>query len=155
MPLQVDLKSSLSIGELAQRAGLRASAIRYYESIGLLPPAARQGGRRVYDGQALERLRRIALAQQVGFSLDEVKLLEQGLEREEPAPQRWRRLAAVKLRDVDAQLARLREMRTLLHEALSCQCTSMAACPLLARQGPRPRAASAERKRVPPRGRRS
>lgn len=139
MPLQVDLKSSLSIGELAQRVGLRTSAIRYYEEIGLLPAAERHGGRRVYDADSVERLRRIRLAQEAGFSLEEVKLLERGLDAAESAPQRWRRLAAEKLREVDAQLQRLRDMRALLHDALRCECTSMRACPLLERRTGAPR----------------
>lgn len=132
MPLQVDLKSSRSIGQLAQAAGLRTSAIRYYEEIGLLPPPERQGSRRVYGAEALEQLKRIALAQAAGFSLEEVKLLERGLSDGEPVPQRWRRLAARKLGEVDAQIARLRKMRDLLHRALHCECTSMRTCPLLA-----------------------
>jgi MerR family redox-sensitive transcriptional activator SoxR len=150
MPLQVDLKSSLSIGELAQAARVRASAIRYYEDIGLLPVAERQGGRRVYGREALERLRRIALAQAAGFSLEEVKLLERGLEEGESAPQRWRRLAALKLREVDAQLERLRQVRALLHQALRCECTAMGACPLVAEERPK---ATAARRAAPPRAR--
>ncbi|PTL75755.1 MerR family transcriptional regulator [Vitiosangium sp. GDMCC 1.1324] len=151
MPLQVDLKSSLSIGQLAQAAGLRTSAIRYYEEIGLLPAPERQGSRRVYGAEALEQLKRIALAQAAGFSLQEVKLLERGLGDGEPAPQRWRRLAARKLSEVDAQIARLRRMRALLHRALHCECTSMRACPLLAQGDADTRASVRAPRRIPSR----
>lgn len=151
MPLQVDLKSSLSVGQLAQQAGLRASAIRYYESIGLLPPAERRSGRRVYGPEALAQLQRIALAQSAGFSLEETKLLERGLQAEADAPARWRKLAALKLREVDAQLARLQQMRALLHDALRCPCTSMRTCPLLERTRPAPRRVPPGARRVPPR----
>jgi MerR family transcriptional regulator, redox-sensitive transcriptional activator SoxR len=139
------------LGQLAQRAGLRASAIRYYESIGLLPPAERRSGRRVYGAEALARLQRVALAQSAGFSLEETRLMERGLEQGEDAPARWRRMAALKLREVDAQLARLRQMRALLHDAARCRCTSMGACPLLGRERPAPHRVARGARRVPPR----
>ena len=63
----------LAIGEVAQRAGVRPSTIRYYESIGLLPPPARVNGRRRYDAAVLERLRIVRTAQEVGFTLDEIR----------------------------------------------------------------------------------
>lgn len=133
MPLEADFKSSVSIGELARRAGVSASAIRYYERIGLLPRAERRSGRRVYGAEALERLRRIQLAQSSGFLLDEIKSLERGLKKEGPRPESWRKLAEAKLKEVDEQVSKLNEMRALLHETLKCQCDSLASCPILLR----------------------
>jgi MerR family transcriptional regulator, redox-sensitive transcriptional activator SoxR len=118
---------------LARRAGIAASAIRYYERIGLLPKAERVSGRRVYTAETLERLRRIHLAQRAGFQLDEIRLLERGLHKEGPRPETWRKLAAAKLKEVDEQVQKLTEMRALLHETLRCQCDSLAACPILLR----------------------
>ena len=63
----------LTIGQVASRTGLRASAIRYYESRGLLPKASRIGGKRVYEGLVLERLAIIELAKTAGFHLDEIR----------------------------------------------------------------------------------
>ncbi len=59
----------LTIGQVALKAGLRASAIRYYEAQGLLPPAPRHGGKRVYDASILVRLSAIDLAKTAGFTL--------------------------------------------------------------------------------------
>lgn len=67
--------TSVPIGEIARRAGLRTSAVRYYERIGLLRPAPRAGGQRRYDPSALHRLSAIRLAQRAGFSLEEIKRL--------------------------------------------------------------------------------
>lgn len=133
VPLQADFKSRISIGELARRAGIRASAIRYYESIGLLPRPDRASGRRVYRDDALDRLRRIQLAQASGFQLDEIRALDKGLGKEGPKPETWRKLAASKLKEVDAQIRQLNDLRALLHETLKCPCASLAACPLLER----------------------
>jgi MerR family redox-sensitive transcriptional activator SoxR len=133
VPLQADLKSRISIGELARQAGIRASAIRYYESIGLLPRPERASGRRVYRQDTLERLRRIQLAQESGFQLGEIRSLEKGLDKEGPKPESWRRLAASKLKEVDEQICRLMDLRALLHETLKCECSSLGSCPLLER----------------------
>ncbi len=62
---------SLTIGEAAARAGIRASAIRYYERVGLIPPPERVSGRRRYEEGIVRRLELIAVAKEAGFSLDE------------------------------------------------------------------------------------
>ncbi len=66
-------EATLTIGEVAQRAGLRASAIRYYEDIGVLPvPERVYGGHRRYSERVFQRLAFIQLAQQAGFSMAEI-----------------------------------------------------------------------------------
>ncbi len=65
----------LTIGEVAERAGLRTSALRYYEEAGLLEPTTRVSGQRRYDESALERLTVIQFCQQLGFTLAEIRLL--------------------------------------------------------------------------------
>ena len=69
----------LLIGEVAQRSGIKPSAIRYYESVGLLPEPARRSGRRVYDNDVLDHLTFIRFAQMAGFGISEIKGLVSGL----------------------------------------------------------------------------
>jgi MerR family redox-sensitive transcriptional activator SoxR len=71
-----------SIGEVAKRAGIRASAIRYYESAGVLPAPQRVNGHRRYDSEVLDRLAVIQIAQQAGFTVAEIRTLFNGFTRE-------------------------------------------------------------------------
>ena len=83
----------MQISELARQAGLRASAIRFYERIGLLPPARRVSGQRRYDHGVLSRLAVIERARQSGFTLDEARRLFSGFREGVPPSERWRKLA--------------------------------------------------------------
>jgi DNA-binding transcriptional MerR regulator len=115
---------TMTIGELATRTGLAPSAIRYYERRGLLPAPARGSGWRRYDTETLSWLAVIELAKRTGFTLDEIAVLLDAARTgssSEPA-QTWQQLAATKLTEIDAQLARLQQMRALLGEALRCSC---------------------------------
>jgi DNA-binding transcriptional MerR regulator len=67
--------ATLTIGQVAHRAGLKTSAIRYYESVGLLPEARRESGQRRYGDDTLRRLQVIDVAKRAGFSLDEARVL--------------------------------------------------------------------------------
>jgi len=71
----------LSIGEVARQAGIRASAIRYYEQAGLLPAPRRRGGQRRYEPDVVDRLALIAFAQQAGFTISEIRTLFRGVRR--------------------------------------------------------------------------
>jgi len=113
----------MQIGELARRVGIQASAVRYYESIGLLEPASRVRGRRVFNQDALERLAVIGFAKQLGFTLTEVRELFGGFR-----VSRWKPLALRKLSDLDAMTSRIQIMRTLLHKAVRCGCVDVEAC---------------------------
>src|SRR5687767_1059390 len=104
----------MTIGEVARAAGLRPSALRYYESIGLLPRAERVRGRRVYAADTVERLRVITVAQRLGFDLDEIAVLLRGLGRGRETRATWRRMVARKIADVDALLREARTMRGFL-----------------------------------------
>ena len=66
---------NLAIGEIAQKAGIAASAIRYYEQIGLLPPAKRISGKRRYDLSILQKIRLIQLAKDAGLTIEEIQTL--------------------------------------------------------------------------------
>ena len=115
----------LSIGEVARRTGLRASALRYYEEAGLISPAARVGGRRHYEPSVLDRLGVIACAQEAGFTIAEVRELLAG---EGEPPERWRALAERKLREVDGIIERALAMRRMLEECIRCDCVALDQC---------------------------
>lgn len=118
----------LSIGEVARQAGIRASAIRYYEQAGLLPPPRRTSGQRRYDPAILDRLALIHFAQQAGFTIGEIRTLFEGFEEETPISLRWQTLARDKLEEVDALMDRAQRMRTLLGRALACGCLRVEDC---------------------------
>jgi|GraSoiStandDraft_41_1057321.scaffolds.fasta_scaffold669927_4 MerR family redox-sensitive transcriptional activator SoxR len=124
---------NLSIGEVADRAGLNPSAIRYYERIGLLPDPQRVSGQRRYDESVLGRLAVIDFAQQAGFTLAETRTLMSGFSAKVPPSARWRSLAQRKLPEVEDLIARANGMKRLLEEGLECECLSLEECgPLLA-----------------------
>jgi MerR family redox-sensitive transcriptional activator SoxR len=94
----------MRIGEVARRAGVRVSRIRYYEEVGVLPEAERVSGQRRYDDRVLRRLAVIDVAQRAGLSLDEIRaLLEHG---DDPMSARLRELAGRRLPEVDALIDR-------------------------------------------------
>jgi MerR family transcriptional regulator, redox-sensitive transcriptional activator SoxR len=121
-------EAGLAIGEVARRAGVRASALRYYESVGLLKAPRRAGGRRVYGDEVFDTLRIVRLARAAGFSLVEIRRLLHGFEQGTPASQRWRSLAEGKLRDVAVQIEHARRMQALLEALLSCECGELVDC---------------------------
>lgn len=121
----------LTIGEVAKRTGLRASALRYYEEVGVLPPATRVGGQRRYDEAVLARLAVIRLAQEVGFSVAEIRALVDGFDTAGIAPERWQEMARYKLADVDALLRRAERMKRLLEASLECGCLTLDTCQLV------------------------
>jgi MerR family redox-sensitive transcriptional activator SoxR len=120
---------ALPIGEIARRAGLRPSAVRYYERVGLLRPAPRAGGQRRYDFSALHRLSAIRLAQRAGFSLDEIKRLFEAERR--PGGAGWRALVENKLQEVRARIDEAQMMERMLLESLECGCEAFDECPLV------------------------
>jgi MerR family redox-sensitive transcriptional activator SoxR len=119
----------LTISQVARRAGIRPSAIRYYESSGVLPTPRRVSGRRRYDTSVLQRLAVIQLAQEAGFTIAEIKRLFSDFEADFPASARWQALAKQKLVEVDALIARAQRMKRLLEECLlRCRCLSLDEC---------------------------
>jgi DNA-binding transcriptional MerR regulator len=115
----------LDIGEVARRAGLAASALRYYEEKGLVLPIGRRGLRRVYAEDVLERLALIALGRAAGLSLDDIAamLAADGGTRIDRA-----RLAA-KADELDRTIARMTAMRDGLRHAAACRASSHLECP--------------------------
>jgi len=123
--------SMLTIGEVARRAGLRTSALRYYEEVGVLPPAERVSGQRRYDESVLARLAVIRLAQELGFSVAEIRSLVEGFDEVGVPSGLWREMAVRKLTEVDALIARAEQMKQLLEESLHCGCLTLDSCTLV------------------------
>jgi MerR family redox-sensitive transcriptional activator SoxR len=123
----------MSIGELASRAGLNASAIRYYERNEILPEPERVSGQRRYTEDALGRLRIIDVAQHAGFSLEEIKVLLASTDAGVPAHEQLQELAARKLPDIDALIQRAQLVRSWLSTASGCGCDTLDVCGLFAR----------------------
>ena len=126
---------SMSIGEVARSAGVRPSAMRYYEGVGLLPPPERENGRRRYDGEVLrevlDRLAVVRVAQQAGFTISEIRTLLDGFSEDIPPSERWRLLAREKLPEVEALVERALGMKDLLERGLRCECLSLEDCALI------------------------
>ncbi len=125
-----DTANGMSIGELADQAGMSASRLRYYERRGLIEPPARHAGKRHYQPSVLRRLTIIDAAQRVGFSLNEIKDLLGS--RDGPAHERLRRLAHHKLPEIDQLIGRATTVQALLRYCRDCHCRSIDECKLLA-----------------------
>src|SRR5215207_1484397 len=125
----------LTIGEVARRAGVATSSIRYYESIGLLPQPERLHGQRRYRSDVLGRLAFIAVAQSAGFKLDEIKELVEGVDGGDGMGGQMRSLSSRKLGEVEALLERTRAMKGWLEVAKECGCETPDECALFAAPG--------------------
>jgi DNA-binding transcriptional MerR regulator len=119
----------LTIGELARRAGVAASAVRYYEAVGLLPTPVRVVGQRRYPESAVGLVGVILLLRDVGFSLAEQKALmaarAEGLDE-------WRQLARRKLAELDDRIAKARTAHDAIDHALRCPHGDILECPTFA-----------------------
>ena len=123
-------EATLSIGEVAEKAGTAISAIRYYERNGLLPEAERVSGQRRFTAATVQRLGTIDVAKQAGFSLDEVRVLLTSIDEGAPAHEQLQALAARKLPEVEALIQRAEKMRDWLTTASDCGCESLESCAL-------------------------
>jgi len=119
---------TMKIGEIARRAGIRPSAIRFYESVGLLPQAFRQNGQRHFAADAELQLAVIEFARQAGFTIAEIKLLFHGFRKDAPASARWGQLARKKYHEIDILITRLKAMQRLLKKSMRCHCIKLNDC---------------------------
>ncbi len=118
----------LTISEVARRSGVRATTIRYYENINVLPVPRRANGRRRYDPEILDRLAFIQVAQQLGCTLTEIGLLFEQRDTFAPLSERWQALAREKLADVERLIRHAREVRQTLLNGLRCNCPNLHEC---------------------------
>jgi DNA-binding transcriptional MerR regulator len=118
----------MRIGELARRARINASAIRYYERLGLLAAPLRAGGQRRYASDELNRVLLIRYATDMGFTLDEVRVFLDRLQDDAPVGPRWKKLAHRKIQEVEETIRRSRRLKSLLEHLLRCRCISLEVC---------------------------
>lgn len=119
---------TLTIGEVAARTGLAASALRYYERERLIPRAARAGGKRVWSEDVLDRIALIDVAKGAGFTVAEIQTLLAGFARKTPPGRRWRKLAERKLVELDARLLEVERMKRVLETVTRCECPTLEEC---------------------------
>ena len=124
----------MNIGEAARRSGVSAKMIRYYEAIGLVPPAARTGaGYRVYRDADLHRLRFIRRARDRGFSLERIRELLGLWGDGSRSNAEVRRIALAHVTELEAEIRRMRELADLLKDlAERCAAGGRPDCPILA-----------------------
>jgi MerR family redox-sensitive transcriptional activator SoxR len=121
--------AQLTISQVARQIRLRPSAIRYYERIGLLPPAERRSGQRRYDSMVLYRLAIIQRARQLGFTLSEIRHLFFGFRDLTRPSHRWRILAQRKLAELDELMDAIKAVRGVLKKVMTkCRCDTLDQC---------------------------
>jgi len=121
----------LSIGEVSRRSGVAASALRYYESVGLVSSVRSAGGRRLYQRQTLRRLAFVRASQNVGLSLAEiVGALESLPAGRTPTKADWAALSRGWRQRLDEQIEALIALREGLTSCIGCGCLSLRRCAL-------------------------
>ncbi|WP_129792737.1 helix-turn-helix domain-containing protein [Sphingosinicella sp. CPCC 101087] len=119
----------LDIAEVAQRTGLPASTLRYYEEKGLIASIGRRGLKRLFDPGVFERLALVAIGRAAGFSLDEIKLMF----APDGRPNIDRRMLSDKADALDRRISELSAMRDGLRHAAACPAPSHMECPTFRR----------------------
>ncbi len=137
----------LDITEVAQRSGVPASTLRFYEEKGLIASTGRRGLRRLFEPGVLERPALIALGRSAGFSLDEIALMF----APDGRPRIDRQMLAAKAEELDRTIRELSAMRDGLRHAAACSAPSHMECPTFRRilRAAASGAMGARRKRAP------
>ncbi len=136
----------LTIGQVARRSGVAASALRFYEERGLIASQRARSGHRLYPQSVLRRVAFIVFAQRIGLSLEEIgaELARLPADRV-PTGRDWARLSSGWTARIDQRIAELERLRSGLTSCIGCGCLSLARCKLanpadrLGRVGPGPR----------------
>jgi len=125
------MDEELTIGEVSDRTAVATSALRFYEAQGLIHAHRSDGGQRRYARDTLRRVSFVRIAQQVGLSLDEIRVALSSLpENRTPTRRDWERLAAAWKPRLDAQIALLERLRDRLSGCIGCGCLSLKVCQL-------------------------
>ncbi len=118
----------MTIGEVATRAGLQASAIRYYEKLGLLAAPIRTGGRRIYQSEVVHQLLIISFAKEIGFTLEEIRLLLHDFPQDTAASLRWGKFATTKIVEIENIITKATAVKKMLESIMQCQCMKLEEC---------------------------
>lgn len=141
-----DIGRPLSVGAVAERAGVTVSALHFYEARGLIHSVRNEGNQRRYARDVLRRVAVIKVAQRIGISLEDIGTALASLpEGRTPNVQDWARLSKGWQKELDARIAQLQALRDQLGDCIGCGCLSLGACKLrnpldtLSEEGPGPR----------------
>lgn len=126
--------AEISIMQVTEQTGVRPPTLRYYEEIGLLRPSGRVGGRRQYDENVVQRLALIHTGQQAGFTLAELGILLNNVLDSETGSVEWHDLVDRKLKEMDAMMRHIENMKLLLEDIMDCDDASLAECIVLTGQ---------------------
>ena len=119
----------LTIGTIAKRSGVNASALRYYESLGLIESLRSDAGHRRYRRSVLRRVAYIVFAQRLGFQLEEIATQLDGLPKHHaPTGEEWNTLSQTWMQRVDERIQELTQLRSSLENCIGCGCLSMKVC---------------------------
>ncbi len=119
----------LSIGAVAERTGLAVSAIRFYESIGLVSSERASSGHRRFRRSAMRRLSFVRICQRLGYSLDDIKTQLESLPNERtPTERDWNQMATGFADEIDQRIADLTLLRNKLDGCIGCGCLSLDSC---------------------------
>ncbi|MCA8898547.1 MAG: redox-sensitive transcriptional activator SoxR [Hyphomonas sp.] len=140
------MKQGLTIGDVARRTGLSVSAIRFYESRGLVKPDRTPGGQRQFERADIRRLSFILIAQQMGLTIEEIgEVLSSLPEGRAPTKEDWTRISRRFRKHLDDHIAMVERLRNRLDGCIGCGCLSLKTCKLYnpddaaRRGGPGPR----------------
>lgn len=141
-----EVKSELTVGEVAARSGVAVSTLHFYERQGLLHSRRSPGNQRRYSRDVLRRVALIRIAQRVGIPLADIgAALESLPDRRTPTAADWRRLSRRWQAELEERIHRLQQLRDDFDACVGCGCLSIASCRLanpddrLAERGPGPR----------------
>ena len=136
----------LTVGAMAERSGVAISALRFYESKGLIRSVRTEGNQRRYPREMLRRVAVVRVAQRVGVPLAAIREALMTLpEGRTPTAADWARLSARWRAELDDRISKLTSLRDQLSDCIGCGCLSIKACPLrnprdeLSKEGPGPR----------------
>ena len=125
------MKQGLSIGDVARRTGLSVSAIRFYESRGLVKPDRRPSGQREFARADIRRLSFILIAQQMGLTIEEIAgVLGELPENRAPTKADWTRISQRFRKRLDDHIAMVERLRNRLDGCIGCGCLSLKTCKL-------------------------
>lgn len=122
----------MSIGDLAERTGLSVSAIRFYETKGLVTPARNTGGQRRYLRSDIRRLSFVQVAQQLGFTIEDIRTALASLPQgRTPTQKDWEKISRNFRTHLDDRINRMTRLRDYLDGCIGCGCLSMKKCALV------------------------